>query len=92
MASLVKQFGVPVRNESEMPEPANDHDLLIRLDSQLRMVREDLRSLTTRVDKAAGYEITADHERRLRILERYVWAAMGGLALLQIILKFGWPH
>lgn len=31
-----------------------------------------------------------DHEKRLRHSEKYIYIAMGGLGLLQLILKF-WP-
>lgn len=29
-----------------------------------------------------------DHENRIRTIERWVWTAIGGLAVLQIVLKF----
>lgn len=35
----------------------------------------------------AADKIHDDHERRIRRLEKYVWLAIGALAIIQIILK-----
>jgi hypothetical protein len=53
---------------------------------------QDLMFLARRVDNAAGSVITEDHERRIRLIERYVWIAIGAVAIMQIVLRFGLPH
>lgn len=35
----------------------------------------------------AADKVHEDHERRLRRLEKYVWLAIGALAILELILK-----
>lgn len=53
-----------------------DRDLLIELKTEMTAVKDSIKALTdttrTKVD---------DHELRLRFIERYVWLAMGALAI-----------
>lgn len=50
----------------------HDHDLLIRLD-------EKFDSMIEKVDK-----LTDDHEKRLRSIEKYIWKAIGAIAVVEI--------
>lgn len=52
---------------------SDDHDLLIRLDEKVEVLIKSVDNLTN------------DHERRLRFIERYVWGALGILALVQLL-------
>lgn len=38
--------------------------------------------------KAAADKVHDDHERRIRSLERYVWTAIGALAIVQALVAF----
>ena len=49
----------------------------------VKIDREDVLQMKADADK-----LHEDHERRLRILERYVWTAIGALAIIQIIIAF----
>lgn len=59
----------------------SDHDLLIELRTEIRGMREDIRKQNDGVNEAIK-----DHETRLRSIEKYVWLAIGGLALLEILV------
>lgn len=61
--------------------PQSDHDLLIRMDENLRNLRADMASLTGDTTKKLD-----DHEARLRRMEKYVWLAIGALTLLQFAI------
>jgi hypothetical protein len=70
-----------------------DHDLLVRIDTQVQDLRRTLDVFTTEShidrrhlwDKKADKAITEDHERRLRITERMLYIGLGGLLTIQII-------
>ncbi len=51
-----------------------DHDILIRLEVQVMNLTEKVSVLTD------------DHEKRIRSLETYVWRAIGGLVVAQILV------
>ena len=119
MGSIVGKRYEPLNGE-DMAPPIDDHDLLIRIDTKLEMLHDEIRSfetnsnadrarlwsekagvtelasLASRLDRAASSAAAEDHERRLRIIERYVWLSIGGLFILQvgmtIIMRFGLPH
>lgn len=61
----------------------SDHDLLIELRTEMRGLRDEVRKLND-----GNAEKIADHETRLRRIERYVWLAIGGLAVLQFFSTF----
>jgi hypothetical protein len=58
-------------------------------DTVIRM-HETLKHLTSRVDDIVlDLRVRIDnHEDRLRNLERNVWMGIGGLAVLQIVLRY----
>ena len=74
----------------------NDHDLLIRIDTRLEdLVREnrdtkkEVGSLKdTKCDKKDVDKKFDDFENRMRRMERIIYTAIGGLAILQIVLSF----
>ena len=81
-----------------MPRNTNqikiDHDILIQIQTEVGFIRQeikDLRENTTgritalEINKAPA-TTTADHETRLRLLERWGWKAVGGLAILQAVI------
>ena len=54
-------------------QPASsDHDLLIRMDENVRNLRADFSLLNSDISKKID-----DHEQRIRKIERYVWIAIG---------------
>lgn len=58
-----------------MPEQhSQDHDLLIRLDEKVGTLIEKVGTLTD------------DHEKRLRAIEKWVWKAIGALAISNILI------
>jgi hypothetical protein len=59
---------------------ADDHDLLIALHEQVKGLRDDIRDL-----KDNNKTRTDDHETRLRFIEKYLWAALGILAIIEFI-------
>lgn len=71
-------------------EPSNqgefsreDRDLLITLNTEMRLLREDIK------DMKNGNSLTLqDHENRLRFIERYMWMALGVLAVGEVVIKF----
>lgn len=58
----------------------SDHDLLIELRTEMQGVRRDIKELT---DGTAGK--LADHELRIRFIEKYVWGAVGIIGLINLI-------
>lgn len=57
-----------------------DHDLLIRVDENLRNLRLDFQTLTGDTTKKID-----DHESRIRFIEKYVWAVVGLLGAIQVV-------
>lgn len=59
-----------------------DRDLLIELRTEMVSVKEAINNLndTTKVT-------IADHEIRIRFIERYMWLAIGALAILEFALQ-----
>jgi len=51
-----------------------DHDILIRLTEKVDNLIEKVNTLTD------------DHEKRIRSLEKYVWKALGALAIADAII------
>jgi hypothetical protein len=68
------------------PENAELRDLR---DTVIRM-HETLKHLTSRVDDIVlDLRVRIDnHEDRLRAVERNIWMGIGGLAVLQIVLRY----
>ncbi len=65
----------------ELAQYQTDHDILIELRTEMRLLRETL--------KEAGdgtKESLTDHEKRLRFIERWMWLAIGAIALTQFVL------
>lgn len=62
-----------------------DHDLLLNLDSKVN-------TLITIFEKnyQEKKERLDDHEQRIRFMEKSVWLGMGGLAILQVLIKVIW--
>ncbi len=71
-----------------------DHDILIEIKTEVGFIRQEVKDLkentTGRITaleiNKAPVTTTADHETRLRLLERWGWKAIGGLAVLQIAI------
>lgn len=61
--------------------PQNDHDLLIRMDENVRNLRTDFTLLNGDITKRLD-----DHEARIRRMEKYVWLAIGALTIVQILV------
>ena len=61
--------------------PQNDHDILIRMDENLRNLRLHVEEITGNTNKKLD-----DHERRLRGIEKYVWLAIGAISVVQFIV------
>ena len=62
-------------------QPQNDHDLLIELRTEMRGLRDDFQKMND-----GGQKIIADHEARIRIIEKYMWLAVGGLYIINTVL------
>lgn len=72
-----------MENPSDLAQYQNDHDLLVSLTTEMRLLREDIREMKD------GNRVTLqDHENRLRFIERYMWIAIGGLGILEIALNY----
>lgn len=82
---------------------ASDHDLIVELKTLMKVNIKQLQELSMKLDKTTDTKLDKseatrllmeaeavhkDHESRIRNLERYVWLAIGGLAVLQFIFKF----
>jgi hypothetical protein len=67
----------------------NDHDLLIRLDEKVSGLITEVKKLTEIQNKRLD-----DHETRIRRLEKWVWIAIGGLTVIQIVVEIAisWMH
>lgn len=57
-----------------MEQHPADHDLLIRLDEKVETLIKSVEILTD------------DHETRIRSLEKYVWKAIGALAVIDMVI------
>lgn len=60
-----------------------DHDLLIKLNTLVEAVREDIRTMNNGVQASL-----VDHETRIRSLERQRWLIVGGAAAVAAVI--GW--
>lgn len=81
------------------PMRQSDHDLLVSIHTKVERVIVDVKELNqnigsrlsvveaTKVDRIEWVKGQEDHERRIRNLERYVWLAIGALAILQFLIK-----
>jgi len=58
----------------------SDHDLLIELRTEMRGMRDDIKKMND-----GTVQTLADHEIRIRKIEKWVWLAIGGLAVIQIL-------
>ena len=63
------------------PNLITDHDILIDLQAQVRELRNDLKMMND-----GGQKIIADHEMRIRVIEKYMWLAIGALYLINAAL------
>jgi hypothetical protein len=64
-----------------MQEEMSDHDALITLIGEVRALRDDVKSLRDNYK-----EQLADHETRLRFLEKWAWGAIAVLAAFQFLV------
>lgn len=82
-------MSTPRRNNSQIQM---DHDILIKIQTEVGFIRQEIKDLTENTTgRITALEVgkaptttTADHETRLRILERWGWKAIGALAALQV--------
>ena len=72
-----------------------DHDLLIKLDTKVDQIQLDVTTLknqenlyVNQVEHKAVCDKQADHEIRLRLIERYGSMAIGALFIIEFVLKF----
>ena len=80
-----------------MSESNNDHDLLIKIHTQLERAIDDLNELkkdmaAAKLDKAEAYrlrdaadQVHEDHESRIRRLERWGFGIVGVVAFINIL-------
>lgn len=61
----------------------NDHDLLVTLNTEMRLLRDDIREM-----KDGSKTTLQDHESRIRFMERYMWLAVGGLAVIEFFINY----
>lgn len=62
-------------------QPQSDHDNIVTLISEVRQVRVDIKDLKD------GTAVTiADHETRLRSLEKWAWLAIGALYIINFLI------
>lgn len=61
----------------------NDHDLLVSLSTEMRLLREDIKEM-----KSGNSLTLQDHEARLRFLERWTWGAIAVLTVGEVAIKF----
>lgn len=61
----------------------NDHDLLVALNTEMRLLREEIREM-----KNGNIATLQDHETRLRFVERYMWLAIGALTITEFALTY----
>jgi len=58
-----------------------DHDLILEMRGDIKLLQADVRDIKenqkSRID---------DHESRLRFLERWVWGAIGVIAVAEVLL------
>ena len=72
-----------------------DHDILIEIKTEVGFIRQEVKDLkentTGRISALEANKTpistTADHETRLRLLERWGWKAIGCLAALQVAMS-----
>lgn len=60
----------------------NDHDLLVSLSTEMRLLREDIKEM-----KSGNSLTLQDHENRLRFIERYMWGGLAILGLMQFVIQ-----
>ena len=66
-----------------MPENnITDHDILIELRTQMKLVMEEMKKLNEKMDNSPTRAQVDDHELRLRRLETWVAVAIGALFIL----------
>lgn len=70
-------------NPMDLAAYQNDHDLLVSLSTEMRLLREDIKEM-----KSGNSLTLQDHENRLRFIERYMWMALGVLAVGEVAIKF----
>lgn len=70
-------------NPMDLAAYQNDHDLLVSLSTEMRLLREDIKEM-----KSGNSLTLQDHENRLRFIERYMWMALGILAVGEVAIKF----
>jgi len=61
----------------------NDHDLLIALHEQMKGIRSDIKEIKDNTKAEV-----ADHESRIRRLERWGAMGLGALTILQLAFEF----
>lgn len=65
----------------------NDYKVSLSKLEAKKCDRDEFTDRVVKHEKDIDKKLT-DHEARVRKIERFVWIATGGLAILQIILKF----
>jgi CheY-like chemotaxis protein len=80
------------KNTMSLPTTSNDHDLLVRLDTKLDLLSVQLNEVRVQVagkaDAATLDPRIAKLEQRLESQQRTVYMMLGGLAVLELLLKF----
>ena len=66
-----------------MQDTTSDHDLLIEIKTELRLLRDSIASESKETSRRI-----ADHELRLRALERSKWVTVGGASVVATLINF----
>ena len=78
------------------PQKFEDHELILRVDEKLIGVIKKVDDISLKLDTKyitaeehdTVVNIIKDHEKRIRSIEKYAWAAIGGLYLINIVIGF----
>lgn len=65
-----------------------DHDLLIEINTQVSLMREEIKTLKTSDETHVRMREFLDHENRIRRLERWGFLAAGALFVIEFVLNY----
>jgi hypothetical protein len=66
-----------------MDQLQSDHDILIELRGDMRALKEEFQKM-----QDLGTKKVDDHETRIRFIERWMWGAIGVIAVSQVVVGF----
>lgn len=59
----------------------NDHDLIIEMRADIKALREEVKEIKDDLRSRVS-----DHERRIRFVERWMWTAVGAIAMGEFVI------